>query len=216
MESFDAPFDQRTLRTALGTFLTGVTVVTTRDLSGVAHGLTANSFNTVSLDPPLILWSQSKRAGSYPVFQSASEFAISILAEDQIDVSTRFAKQHEDKFGTASIDGAFCGLPVIAGSSAWLHCRTVSKVDGGDHTIFIGEVIRIGRSNRRPLAFGAGQYMLTQPHHAAFPGDASVPTGARQRHAIRICMPHMQRIAEEANINVCSGVWGNFGVTNDG
>ena len=213
MDSFDAPFDQSTLRTALGAFLTGVTVITTRDAAGVAHGLTANSFNTVSLDPPLILWSQSRRAGSYPVFQAAREFAISILAEDQIDVSMQFAKAQENKFAAAAVDSGFCGLPVIHGSSAWLYCKTVSQVDGGDHTIYIGQVLRIARSNRRALAFGGGQYMLTQPHHAAFPGDSSVPTGARQRHALRICVPHMQRIAVEDDITVCAGVWGNCGPT---
>lgn len=206
-------FDARVLRNALGAFVTGVTVITTEDEAGKPHGLTANSFNTVSLDPPLILWSQSKQASTYAVFQRADEFAISILAEDQIDVSGRFAARRDDKFDGVEVDKEFCGLPVIAGSSAWLHCRTVSRVDGGDHTIYIGEIINIARSNRRPLVFGGGQYLLAQPHHAALPSSASIPSGARQRHALRLCTPWMQRIAEEMDITICAGVWGNCGPT---
>jgi len=212
MTSHQAPFDARALRSALGAFVTGVTVITTQDGSGRPHGLTANSFNTVSLDPPLILWSQSKKAGSYEVFQQATEFAISILAEDQIEVSARFASRHEDKFDGVAVERAFCGLPVIAGSSAWLYCKTVSQVDGGDHTIYIGEILKISRNGSRPLVFGGGQYLLAQPHHAVTNG-AAVPTGARQRHAVQLCTPHMQRIAQELDITVCAGVWGNAGPT---
>jgi flavin reductase (DIM6/NTAB) family NADH-FMN oxidoreductase RutF/DNA-binding IclR family transcriptional regulator len=212
MTSDPVAFDARELRTALGAFPTGVTVITTQDGQGRIHGLTANSFNTVSLDPPLILWSQSKKAGSYDVFRAASEFAISILAEDQFEVSSRFASRHEDKFSGVAVDRAFCGLPVIAGSSAWIHCHTVSQVDGGDHTIYIGEIKRISRTNRRPLVFGGGQYMLAQPHHALLAG-AMVPSGARQRHAVRICSPYMQRIAEDLDVPICLSVWGNCGPT---
>lgn len=164
--ALNAPFETRSLRNALGSFVTGVTVITTQDSLGRPHGLTANSFNTVSLDPPLILWSQSKNAGSYPVFRNANEFAISILAEDQVDISNHFASRHENKFEGVEIDQSFCGLPVIAGSSAWLYCKTVSRVDGGDHTIYIGEIIRIARNERQPLIFGGGRYLLTRQHHA--------------------------------------------------
>jgi flavin reductase (DIM6/NTAB) family NADH-FMN oxidoreductase RutF/DNA-binding IclR family transcriptional regulator len=212
MTGHQAPFDARALRSALGAFVTGVTVITTQDRSGKPHGLTANSFNTVSLDPPLILWSQSKKAGSYEVFQQAQEFAISILAEDQIEVSARFASRHDDRFEGVAVERSFCGLPVIANSSAWLYCRTVSRVDGGDHTIYIGEIQKIARSGRRPLVFGGGQYLLAQPHHAAVPGS-TVPSGARQRHAVQVCTPLMQRIAEEVDITICAGVWGNGGPT---
>jgi len=208
-----APFEARALREALGAFVTGVTVITTQDERGTPHGLTANSFNTVSLQPPLILWSQSRQAGSYTVFQRAAEFAISILAEDQFAVSSRFASRHENKFEGVEVDRTFCGLPVIAGSSAWLHCRTVSQVDGGDHTIYIGEILKVARSARRPLVFGRGQYLLAQPHHAALPPAADVPDGARQRHALRLCTPWMQRIAEETDVTICAAVWGNCGPT---
>jgi flavin reductase (DIM6/NTAB) family NADH-FMN oxidoreductase RutF/DNA-binding IclR family transcriptional regulator len=213
MRDHQAPFDARALRDALGAFVTGVTVVTTQDQEGKPHGLTANSFNTVSLEPPLILWSQARQAGSYAVFQRAGEFAISILAEDQFELSSRFATRRADKFDGVDVDRAFCGLPVIAGSSAWLHCRTVSQVDGGDHTIYVGEILKIARGSRRPLVFGGGQYLLAQPHHAALPSATAVPTGARQRHALRLCTPSMQQIAEETGVTICGGVWGNCGPT---
>lgn len=213
MRDQQAPFDARTLRDALGAFVTGVTVITTQDDSGQPHGLTASSFNTVSLKPPLILWSQAKQAGSYPVFQQAREFAISILAEHQFEVSSRFASRRIDKFEGVEVDRAFCGLPVIAGSSAWLHCRTVSQVDGGDHTIYIGEILKISRGARRPLVFGSGQYLLAQPHHAALPGSTAIASGARQRHAVQLCTPWMRRIADECDVTVCAAVWGNCGPT---
>ena len=167
MLSQQSPFEQRALRNALGAFVTGVKVITTRDRSGRLHGLTVNSFNTVSLEPPLVLWSQSKRAGSYKVFQETREFAVSILAEDQIDVSNRFASPLDDKFDGIPVDDRFCGLPVIEGSSAWLHCRSFSQFDGGDHTVFVGEILQIARSERPPLVFGDGQYLLARPRAVA-------------------------------------------------
>ena len=89
--------DKRELRNVLGAFTTGVTIVTTRDDAGQAHGLTANSFSSVSLDPPLVLWSQSKAASSFAAFQGSEHFAINILADDQIAVSNQFAKSGADK-----------------------------------------------------------------------------------------------------------------------
>lgn len=167
MQKQQAPFEQRDLRHTLGAFVTGVTVITTRDRMGKAHGLTANSFNTVSLEPPLILWSLSKQAGSYAAFQSADEFAISILAEEQIEVSRRFASPSNDKFEGVAVNEGFCGLPVIEDSCAWLHCRSVSRFDGGDHTIYIGEILKLARGDQRPLAFGGGQYLLARPRDEA-------------------------------------------------
>jgi flavin reductase (DIM6/NTAB) family NADH-FMN oxidoreductase RutF len=168
-----APFEQRSLRHALGAFVTGVTVITTCDATGKAYGLTANSFTTVSLEPPLILWSQSKRAGSYSVFKGAGEFAISILAEDQADVSTRFASAIDDKFEGIPVDERFCGLPVIVGSSAWLHCRAVSQFDGGDHTVYIGEILKFARGDRPPLVFGGGRYLFARPFDEAPQAESS-------------------------------------------
>ena len=172
MLSQQAPFEPRTLRQALGAFVTGVTVITTRDPAGKVYGLTANSFSTVSLEPPLILWSQSKRAGSYSVFKGTDEFAISILAEHQADISSRFASAIDDKFEGVAVDEVFCGLPLIEGCIAWLHCRAVSQFDGGDHTVYIGEVLKVARGDGLPLVFGGGRYLVARPAEEA----AQVPS----------------------------------------
>src|SRR5687768_7013386 len=95
---------QRQLRDVFGTFVTGVTVVTTCDGNGRPHGVTANSFSSVSMDPPLVLWSQSLKALSYPAFQESDYFAVNILSVDQIEVSHRFARSGEDKFGGLPVD----------------------------------------------------------------------------------------------------------------
>ncbi|MFY7914830.1 MAG: flavin reductase family protein [Rubrivivax sp.] len=168
-----APFEPRSLRQTLGIFVTGVTVITTRDPAGKVYGLTANSFSTVSLEPPLILWSQAKRAGSYAVFKGTDEFAISILAEHQADISTRFASAIDDKFEGVPVDEAFCGLPVIEGSSAWLYCRSVSQFDGGDHTVYIGEVLKVARGDRLPLVFGGGRYLVARPADEVAPSPSA-------------------------------------------
>lgn len=160
-----APFDSTVLRQVFGSFATGVAVITTQDNDDTPYGLTVNSFNTVSLDPPLILWSQSKRAGSHSAFYQAGHFAISILAEHQAYISNHFSSRLEDKFATleTDIDREFCGLPVIRASRAWLHCRTVSRIDGGDHTIYVAQVLKAAHSQSQPLIFFSGQYVRT--HH---------------------------------------------------
>ncbi|RJF92247.1 flavin reductase family protein [Noviherbaspirillum saxi] len=157
------PFDTRELRSVFGKFVTGVTVITTVDACHKAHGLTVNSFVSVSLDPPLVLWSQSKRAASYPTFMEVDEFAVSILSEEHIGVATTFAKPHPDKFADVRVNRAFCGLPVIEDSCAWLYCRTITRVEGGDHTVHIAEVIKAAKSTARPLVFGAGEFLAAQP-----------------------------------------------------
>ena len=147
------------LRQTLGAFVTGVTVVTTVDGSGRFHGLTANSFNSVSLDPPLVLWSQAIKANSHHVFYAADRFAVNILAEDQSDISNRFATSSHEKFATLPIDLGLGGLPLLRGCSARLQCQVVSRIAGGDHTIYVGQVCSVERSERRPLAFGNGRYL---------------------------------------------------------
>lgn len=157
------PFDVPGLRAAFGKFVTGVTVVTTVDADRKAHGLTVNSFASVSLDPPLVLWSQSKRAASHSSFYVADEVAISILAEEHSDVAESFARPLLDKFSNIEVDREFCGFPVIEGSCAWLHCRTTARVDGGDHTVYIAEVLKVATSTARPLVFGAGKFLAAHP-----------------------------------------------------
>lgn len=155
---------KRDLRHVLGAFLTGVTVVTTVDAQGIRHGVTANSFASVSLDPPLILWSQALTSKSFLAFRSTIRFAINILADDQIHVSERFSTSGADKFNGISTYDGIGGVPMIEGAAAHLECSKVATYPGGDHAIFIGRVQRVARSSRAPLAFGSGKYMVAAPH----------------------------------------------------
>ncbi len=157
-------FDSRQLRQVFGSFVTGVTVITTVDRAGKRHGLTANSFSSVSLDPPLILWSQSIMAPSHAVFSNAEYFAVNILAEDQIDISNRFASPVQDKFANIECITGFEGLPLISGCCAYLECKRVSNYPGGDHSVFLGQVQRFQKHNRSPLVFSNGSYMLAKQH----------------------------------------------------
>ena len=159
-----APFDQRQLRNVLGTFVTGVTIVTTRDAQGAAHGVTANSFSSVSLDPPLVLWSQALTSKSYPAFRDSEHFAVNILADDQVEISNRFAKSHADKFSGIAHSNGVGGSPVLSGLAAHLECVKVATYPGGDHVVYLGRVERVGQSSRRPLAFGSGRYMIPYAH----------------------------------------------------
>ena len=119
-------FDSRELRTTLGAFTTGVTVVTTVDATGRRHGVTANSFSSVSLDPPLILWSQSLNSRSYPAFRDGERFVVNIMAHDQAHVSNQFAKAAEDKFAGIDTSEGIGGMPIIEGSAAHLECVKVA------------------------------------------------------------------------------------------
>src|ERR1051326_7170122 len=141
-------FNTRELRNALGSFATGVTIITTRDRDGKPHGMTANSFTSVSLNPPLVLWSSSLYAQSLPSFQESSHFVVNILAFDQIELSNRFAKSGDDKFADVDHIIPECGAPVILGSAAHFECRNEFRHYGGDHIIFIGHVQRFAYTYR--------------------------------------------------------------------
>lgn len=154
----------RELRQVLGAFATGVTVITALDAHGKAHGLTVNSFSSVSLDPPLILWSQSVTAPSHPVFRDARRFAVNILSEDQIEVSRRFSTPGQDKFAGLTVIEGLGGVPLIPGCAAYLECTQETRFPGGDHTVFIGRVERIEHGMRNALVFAGGQYMTALPH----------------------------------------------------
>lgn len=156
-------FDSLQLRRVLGRFFTGVTVVTTVDESGRSWGVTANSFTSVSLDPPLVLWNQALAAASHPVFREADRFAINILAEDQVWVSQNFSRSSPNKFANVSVKTGLGGVALIEGCCAVLECRKFATHDGGDHAVFIGQVERMSSSDRRPLIFGDGAYMWAQP-----------------------------------------------------
>ena len=157
-------FSSLEFRAALGMFATGVTVVTSRGPDGAPVGLTANSFNSVSLAPPLVLWSLSRRAGTMPAFRAGSHYAINILAADQRALAERFAGKAADRFtGVAWHDGA-AGAPVIDGAVAVFECFNRSRYEEGDHVIFVGEVERCShRAGAQPLLFHGGRYYTELP-----------------------------------------------------
>lgn len=159
----DAPLpalDTRHLRNALGRFATGVTIVSCLDASGRYVGLTANSFNALSLEPPLVLWSLRESSPSLPAFLAAPRFAVNVLAEAQVELSRRFASRREDKFD----DGLWAlgeqGSPVLAGCAAVFECEQVAQQVAGDHRLFIGRVLACTESAVPPLVFQGGHYHL--------------------------------------------------------
>ena len=154
-------FNERAYRDALGNFATGVTVVTARDPGGFHVGITANSFNSVSLDPPLVLWSLDRRSLSLPSFQSADYFVINVLAADQVALSRRFARRADGgKFERVSFIEARGGAPVLDGCAAHFLCRKSFTHDGGDHLIFVGEVLEYKDHGRPALMFYRGRYAV--------------------------------------------------------
>ncbi len=150
--------DQAELRRALGSFPTGVTVISTLDADGAYVGLTVNSFNSLSLDPPLILWSLGTRSSSRHAFEAAGHFAVNILAEDQAAISRRFASPVRNKFHGVATHTGLGGMPLIDGCAAYIECRTHSTQVAGDHLLFIGRVERVHTANRRPLVYVGGRY----------------------------------------------------------
>ncbi|MEO6825716.1 MAG: flavin reductase [Microbacteriaceae bacterium] len=157
--------DVRDYRNALGQYATGVTVVTTMGPDGKRIGITANSFTSVSVDPPLVLWCPSNRTPSLASFESATHFAINVLAADQHVLSRQFATASDDKFAGVITHEGLRGIPVIDGAVATFECRTVSRYKAGDHQIYVGEVQRYEGTGGDPLVFHGGQYRST----AAYP-----------------------------------------------
>ncbi len=158
----DAPaspaFDGRRLRTALGRFTTGVTIVTAVDGHGERIGLTVNSFNSLSLEPPLVLWSLRRESPSTAAFLAARHFAVNVLAESQVAVSRRFAARKADRFVEGDWRAGLQGLPVLDGAAAVFECETVSAQEAGDHLLFIGRVLACNESTAAPLLFQSGHY----------------------------------------------------------
>lgn len=155
--------DHAELRRALGCFPTGVTVITTLDTDGVFVGLTVNSFNSLSLDPPLILWSLGTRSSSRRAYETSGHFAVNILAEDQVALSRRFASSARHKFHGIATHAGLAGAPLIAGCAAYVECRTHSIQTAGDHLLFIGRVERVHTADRRPLVYANGRYCGVGP-----------------------------------------------------
>ena len=157
-------FSATAFRSALAMFATGVTVVTARDASGQLVGLTANSFNSVSLTPPLVLWSLSLQAGSMPAFARGSHYAINILAAEQHTLAERFAGKALDRFAGVAFREGSGGAPVLEGAAAVFECFNRSQYQEGDHIIFVGEVERCARrEGALPLIFHGGRYFTELP-----------------------------------------------------
>jgi flavin reductase (DIM6/NTAB) family NADH-FMN oxidoreductase RutF len=168
-ETYDPPdadpraIDPRDLRRALAGFPTGVTVITARSAGGQLAGVTVNSFCSVSLEPPLLLWCLSKNAPSRSVFTGATHFAIHVLAADQMHLSKRFSSPATDKFANLEFDEGLGRAPVIGGTVATFECRVAQQHEGGDHLILVGEVERYCYTDRHPLLFHAGDYGVPAP-----------------------------------------------------
>jgi 3-hydroxy-9,10-secoandrosta-1,3,5(10)-triene-9,17-dione monooxygenase reductase component len=158
-------------RNALGAFATGVTIVTTRDEGGRDVGLTANSFNSVSLDPPLVLWSLAKTSLSLAAFTKCAHFAVHILAADQVALSDQFAKRGREKFEGLQLERGDSEIPLLTGCTARFRCRTAYQYEGGDHIIFVGEVISFDHSARPPLVFHGGSYAVATRRNTNAPDD---------------------------------------------
>ncbi|MCK9563776.1 MAG: flavin reductase [Bacteroidales bacterium] len=188
------PIDQGEFRKALGSFTTGVTVVTTRGTEGNDVGLTANSFNSVSLDPPMVLWSLGKSSLSLAHFKAASHFAVHILSQSQEALSATFARRGSDKFAGLDISRGPGGIPLLDECATRFTCRTAYQYEGGDHIIFVGEVVELCHSSRSPLLFHAGQYaQLLQNRSEAAEGDRGDLEAASLGYLLRCCSHQLLR-----------------------
>lgn len=157
------PNDEKNLRDVLSRFATGVTVVTACDQNGQPLGLTVNSFTSVSLDPPLILWCLGKQAGIFDAISACEHYAINILASDQEAVSQRFAGPEADRFSGVEFDRGQNNVPLLRDCCAHIECRSRHQYEGGDHIIFVGEVTRIAALKCDPLVFFEGRYRTLTP-----------------------------------------------------
>ena len=157
-------FSAQEFRAALGMFATGVTIVTARSADGQVIGLTANSFNSVSLTPPLVLWSLARAAASMTVFSAGSHYAINVLAADQKALAERFATRGADRWNGVEFEIGAGGAPLLAGAAATFECFNRSRYEEGDHVIFVGEVERCThRQGASPLLFHGGRYYTEHP-----------------------------------------------------
>ena len=156
--SLHAHAHTRAFRRALGMFATGITVVTTRDAAGHPVGLTVNSFNSVSLDPPLIVWSLSRQFTQREAFEHCNHYAINVLSADQESLSKLFAGKAKDRFAGLEWDVGTHDVPLLRGCCAHFEVRNDVRHEGGDHLLFIGEVLRFDRAEKAPLLYFEGAY----------------------------------------------------------
>lgn len=151
-------FDKAEFRKTLGRFATGVTIITTLDEDGNAVGVTVNSFNSLSMKPPMILWSLDKSANSMPAFKHTPYFNVHVLGTGQNALSACFAKPKTDKFSGIKTKKGLGGVPILPECSALFECKSAHHYEGGDHIIIVGEVIKFSRNDVAPLVFHGGQY----------------------------------------------------------
>lgn len=168
VEQGDPALDGRMFRRCLGQYGTGIAIITTEGVDR-RGAVTVNSFASVSLEPPLVLWSIAHTSRSCELFKSSGRFAVNILSAKQMDVSRHFSSKLEDKFADAAWSPGEFGSPLLEGCLAHFECETYSTVDGGDHTIIIGLVRRASRFEGEPLLFSQGQYSVADAHPAASP-----------------------------------------------
>lgn len=152
------PISNDEFRAALGNFASGVNVVTTKDADGKMHGITVSAFCSVSLEPPLVLICVEKKAASHDAFVESEIFVVNTLSETQIDLSERFAASISDKFEAVDYHIGNLGVPVLTGSLVNLECRLRHTLNGGDHSIFVGEVEYVQFNDVRPLVYFRGEY----------------------------------------------------------
>ncbi len=163
LESGTPSADRSAFRRTLGEFATGVTVITTT-VDGASYGLTSNSFSSVSLDPPLVLWSIRRESQSFAAFEACEYFAVNVLADDQIGLSQLFAKSAPNKFQDVAHAKGRGEAPLLHGVAASFECRRTCAYEGGDHLILVGEVETFSRYDRAPLIFSKGRYAVTANH----------------------------------------------------
>lgn len=156
--SDSSPIDPRDFRNALGTYGTGVTIITATAADGKPYGITCNSFASVSLNPPLVLWSLGIYSSTLTVFQNASHFTVHVLGTSQQALANKFAKSAEEKFAGVDWTPGLGNAPVLAESVANFQCRSVNRYYGGDHVIFLGAVEAYAYNASEPLLFAGGTY----------------------------------------------------------
>lgn len=154
---------QSDFRAALGSFATGVTIVTTMSETGEPIGVTASSFNSVSLDPPLVLWSLAKSSSSLDAFCSSGHFCIHVLSAAQEELSNKFARSGTEKFADEDWMPGVLGSPILDNYSALFQCKMMHEYEGGDHVILVGEVIEFDSKDHAPLLFHGGRYAESRP-----------------------------------------------------
>lgn len=152
------PIDKNELRRVMGHFATGVTVITTISRDGRPFGLTANAFTSVSLEPPLLLISVDKKCDSYACFEESRVFTVNILADEQEALSRKFAVSGGNKFEGVAYHMGANGVPILDGTMAYIECKLYAAYEGGDHTLYLGEVEQTESREGKPLLFYRGGY----------------------------------------------------------